>query len=92
MTVEGKPDLWYGYLDAAFDPLSINMRDGNVFMLGFLNYINDRRFVALMPGVRWLPATGADIGRGDVEVIHKDGVVRTRAKRTYSEFPLNRTQ
>jgi ABC-type transport system involved in multi-copper enzyme maturation permease subunit len=68
IALEGEPHLWYGYLDAAFDPLSINMRDGNVFMLGFLNYINDPRFVALMPATRWLPATGADIGRGDPKV------------------------
>jgi ABC-type transport system involved in multi-copper enzyme maturation permease subunit len=68
LAVDGEPDLWFGYLDAAFDPLTINMRDGNVFMLGFLNYVDDRRFVALMPGVRWLPASGADIGRGDPDI------------------------
>jgi hypothetical protein len=65
---EGEPELWFGYLDAAFDPLTINVRDGNVFMLGFLNYVDDPRFVALMPGVRWLPASGPDVGRGDPKI------------------------
>ncbi len=72
LSVDGEPDLWFGYLDSAFDPLTINIRDGNIFMLGFLNYVDDRRFVALMPGVRWLPASGSEIGRGDPEIRPSD--------------------
>ena len=68
LQVEGQPDLWFAYLDSVFDPLSINIREGNVMMLGFFTFLNDSRFVALMPGVRWLPAAGAEIGRGDPEV------------------------
>jgi len=63
--LEGRPDRWFAYLDAAFDPLSVNIRDGNIFLLGFENMIYDRRYVALMPGARWLPASGSEVGRGD---------------------------
>lgn len=68
MEIAGLPDLWFAYLDAAFSPLGMSIRDGNVMMLGFFNYLYDRRYVALMPGVRWLPASGAEIGRGDPKV------------------------
>jgi hypothetical protein len=68
MEIGGRPDLWFAYLDAAFSPLGMSIRDGQVMMLGFYNYLNDRRYVALMPGVRWLPASGAEIGRGDPKV------------------------
>ena len=65
MIIGGAPDFWFGYIDAVKDPLSVNIREGNMFMLGFLNMIFDKRYVALMPGVRWLPASGGEIGRGD---------------------------
>jgi ABC-type transport system involved in multi-copper enzyme maturation permease subunit len=63
--VQGVPNTWFAYLDSAFDPLSVNIRDGNIFLLGFHNLIFHPRFVALMPGARWLPASGAEVGRGD---------------------------
>ena len=37
-------------------------------LLGFDPIIFDRRYVALMPGVRWLPTSGAEVGRGNPEV------------------------
>jgi ABC-type transport system involved in multi-copper enzyme maturation permease subunit len=61
----GAPDNWFAYLDSAFDPLTVNIQDGNIFLLGFDNLLFRSRYVALMPGVRWLPATGSEVGRGD---------------------------
>ncbi|MDH3628650.1 MAG: hypothetical protein OEV00_02265 [Acidobacteriota bacterium] len=60
----GKLDPWFGYIDADVRPLGITMKEGNLFALGFLNSLTERGVVALMPGSRWLPQTGTDVGRG----------------------------
>ncbi len=64
-TIGGTPDEFFAYLDAVMDPFTANIKEGNVFMLGAFPMIDDRRFVALLPGVRWLPAPGSEMGRGD---------------------------
>jgi hypothetical protein len=68
LSVEGSPDSRFAYLEAAFDPLELNIREGNIFILGFESLIYESRFAALLPGTRWLPTAGAEIGRGDPEV------------------------
>ncbi|HKQ60915.1 MAG TPA: hypothetical protein VJS92_06470 [Candidatus Polarisedimenticolaceae bacterium] len=61
----GEPDPFFAYLDAVFEPLTASVRDGNVFLLGFEPSIYRSGYIALLPGIRWLPNTGAEIGRDD---------------------------
>jgi len=68
MTIEGNPDPSFGYLDSSIEALEVTPVDGQIFVLGFDPIIFDRRYVALMPGVRWLPISGAEVGRGNPEV------------------------
>jgi hypothetical protein len=68
MTIEGNPEPRFCYLDASIEALTITPVDGQIFVLGFDPIIFDRRYVALMPGVRWLPTSGAEVGRGNPEV------------------------
>jgi len=65
LEIEGFPDQWFAYLDSSFEPFELSIREGNIFILGFYNQIFTGRYAALLPGTRWLPATGADVGRGD---------------------------
>ena len=65
MQIHGRPDIFFAYLDSAFNPLDISIQEGNIFILGFKSAIFTRPYTVLLPGVRWLPASGADVGRGD---------------------------
>jgi len=65
MSIRGRPDLRFGYLDSSLILQSLTLRDASVFLLGDLRGVFDRRYAALMPGIRWLPAPGADVGRDD---------------------------
>jgi ABC-type transport system involved in multi-copper enzyme maturation permease subunit len=61
----GVPNVGFGYLDSAIVPETLNMSEAQIILLGYQIGIFDRRYVALMPGIRWLPASGADFGRDD---------------------------
>jgi ABC-type transport system involved in multi-copper enzyme maturation permease subunit len=65
ISASGLPDIRFGYLDAAVVPEGITSYETQIFILGGLRGLFDPRYVALMPGIRWLPATGADVGRSD---------------------------
>ncbi|MCP4659980.1 MAG: hypothetical protein GY856_31645 [bacterium] len=65
MTLAGRPETTFAFLDAAIDPMRLEMVDTMIFMLGIEPAIFERRFVTLMPAMRWLPAPGAEVGRGD---------------------------
>jgi hypothetical protein len=41
------------------------MNDAQIGLLGYERGIFDRRYIALTPAVRWLPASGVDVGRVD---------------------------
>lgn len=64
LRASGVVDPWYGYIDTDIHPLGISMKESALFMLGFMNSITNSGAVALMPGSRWLPYTGPDVGRG----------------------------
>ncbi|UCF69464.1 MAG: ABC transporter permease subunit [Acidobacteriota bacterium] len=68
LEAHGLPDDRFAYLDAAAQPLSVDNRDGAIFMLGYIASAFRSDFVALMPGLRWLPASGSDVGRSDPSV------------------------
>jgi ABC-type transport system involved in multi-copper enzyme maturation permease subunit len=61
----GRPDVLFGYLDSAIQPEALTVSQKQIALLGQDRGIFDRRYVALTPGIRWLPASGADVGRGD---------------------------
>jgi ABC-type transport system involved in multi-copper enzyme maturation permease subunit len=65
ISASGLPDIRFGYLDAAVVPESVTSYETQIFILGGLRGLFDPLYVALMPGIRWLPATGADVGRTD---------------------------
>ena len=61
----GVPDASFAYLDSDIDMALIAGQAGNLFLLGTDGSVFDTRYVALMPGVRWLPLPGAATGNGD---------------------------
>lgn len=71
---QGKPDVLFGYLDSA-----INMQDRTEYngsrelmKLGSEKGIFDQQYVALMPGIHWLPSSGVDVGRDDIGSRQRD--------------------
>lgn len=61
----GTPDLEFGYLDSAINTDTMSMTEAQIVLLGYQKGLFDRRYVALTPGIRWLPASGVDVGRDD---------------------------
>ena len=61
----GSPNILFGYLDSAIPVESLDMNEAQIGLLGYDRGIFDRRYVALTPGIRWLPASGVDVGRDD---------------------------
>ena len=64
VTAGGFPLENFAYLDAVKNVLTVQSRDAGLFLLGFQPMMFSSGYVALMPGTRWLPASGAEIGRG----------------------------
>ncbi len=62
---DGRPDVRFGYLDSVISTEQLRVNQAQIAILGYERAIFDRRYVALMPGVHWLPASGVDVGRGD---------------------------
>ena len=66
ITANGMPDVDFGYLDSAIDPRNVSVTNGQMLMqLGLQNAIYDSSYVALMPGIFWLPAAGSGLSDGD---------------------------
>jgi hypothetical protein len=61
----GRPDTRFGYLDSTIKLETISSFQAQVGILGYQRGLFDRRYAALVPGIRWLPAAGADVGRDD---------------------------
>ena len=61
----GLPNTGFGYLDSSLELETVTVNEAQVGILGYERGIFDRRYVALVPGIRWLPAAGADVGRDD---------------------------
>ncbi len=61
----GKPDIGFGYLDAVRTPERMAAKDAQLYILGYDRGINDRRYVALMPGIAWLPISGSAVESRD---------------------------
>ena len=62
---DGVPDVRFAYLYSAFSmETSTGAKSGDIPLLGAVPGIFDNAFVALLPGQRWLPASGSENGRG----------------------------
>ena len=61
---EGVPDARFAYLDGAVDPFRVGARN-RIWQLGREASLFEETYVALMPGVRWLPTPGANIAHED---------------------------
>ena len=56
----GVPDPNFAYLDSALDAQRASLAESQLHLLGTQASIFSRHYVALMPGVRWLPLPGAN--------------------------------
>jgi ABC-type transport system involved in multi-copper enzyme maturation permease subunit len=68
----GRPDTRFGYLDSVLALETVDLAEAQVGVLGYERGLFDRRYVALMPGIRWLPASGVEVGRDDVRTRRRD--------------------
>ena len=60
----GVPDPRFAYLDEALDPSSLALSDSLLHTLGTEASVFESGYVALLPGVAWLPAAGSGFGAG----------------------------
>lgn len=60
----GVPDPRFAYLDEALDPSSLALADSLLHTLGTEASIFESGYVALLPGVAWLPGAGSGFGAG----------------------------
>lgn len=68
----GVPDPRFAYLDSALDISAAPTREARVNTLGTVASIFQHDYVALMPGVRWLPSPGSILGDGDPDQRPRD--------------------
>ena len=69
----GVPDPAFAYLDGAFDFATDSTGQSNATrFLGVDASIYDADYVALMPGVHWLPHPGANVGLEDPGRVQRD--------------------
>ncbi|MEX0901959.1 MAG: hypothetical protein WDZ76_04400 [Pseudohongiellaceae bacterium] len=61
----GLPNTHFGYLDSALDLREDNVSIDSRRYYGLDKGVFEASYVALTPGIRWLPAAGVDVGRGD---------------------------
>ncbi len=68
----GSPVVFFAYLDSSLKMENLKTSDAQVGLLGFEPGVFDRRYVALMPGIHWLPSAGAAVGRDDTRKRRRD--------------------
>jgi len=57
----GAPNIRFGYLDGVRTPERVPAMESQLYILGYERGLNDRRYVALMPAIAWLPLSGAAV-------------------------------
>jgi ABC-type transport system involved in multi-copper enzyme maturation permease subunit len=65
VSAAGEPDLRFAYLDAAIQFETVSGQEAQVVLLGAESGFFGRRFVALMPGLAWLPRSGPLVALDD---------------------------
>ncbi len=68
ISAKGIPDKNFAYLKSALDFRTAKSNSANAAILGHKNFVYESRFVALMPAVRWLPASGTETDRDNQRV------------------------
>lgn len=69
----GKPDLSFGYLDSRVDLRWETRSDAEALRrLGYRNGVNNKKYVALTPALKWYPTAGAAFGEDDLAKIRRD--------------------
>ena len=71
VVASGIPDCRFAYLDGVIDP-GLRRAANRLWQLGDEAAIFDPSYVALMPGVHWLPTPGASIHRDDPSIRTRD--------------------
>ena len=71
ITARGVPDPDFAYLDSAVDWRRRTVAN-RIRLLGTEASVFHPDYVALMPGVHWLPAVGANVGRDDPAIVSPD--------------------
>ncbi|HVS63170.1 MAG TPA: ABC transporter permease subunit [Thermoanaerobaculia bacterium] len=61
----GEPNLRFAYLDSAIDIETVSGQQAQLGLLGTEAGFFDRRLVALMPSLAWLPRAGASVALDD---------------------------
>ncbi len=73
IVAKGKPDERFAYLDSTLDWKSLDsVGSSRLFYLGQENYIFHPNFVALMPGISWIPVSGSAYGTEQFETRPRD--------------------
>jgi ABC-type transport system involved in multi-copper enzyme maturation permease subunit len=65
LVAAGLPDDRFSYLDAAINPLELPAAKAQIVVLGYEPMVFRKKHVSLLPGLRFLPASGTEAGRGD---------------------------
>ena len=65
LVASGEPDVRFGYLDSEINVFTGPLIDGNLVLLGTESGIFNPGYVALMPGLGWLPHPGSEVPGGD---------------------------
>jgi ABC-type transport system involved in multi-copper enzyme maturation permease subunit len=75
LTIQGKPDNRFAFLYSDVNPGNIKLSQLRLLVVGVAPGILgtnaglfDKSFVALMPGLRWLPASGSERARHDPRI------------------------
>lgn len=62
MAISGRPDGDFAYFDNATEVMELKPPDANILILGRESLIFEKRYVALLPGLHWLPSSGPQVG------------------------------
>jgi ABC-type transport system involved in multi-copper enzyme maturation permease subunit len=68
LIAQGLPDNRFAFLYSAVNLETLHLTQSNLLLLGEAPGIFIKAFVALMPGLRWLPVSGPEKGRDDPRV------------------------
>lgn len=71
IVAHGAPDPAFAYLDAAIDVGTLP-RHSPLVLMGTQAAVFEERYVALMPGVFWMPMPGVAVGRDDPSRYERD--------------------
>jgi ABC-type transport system involved in multi-copper enzyme maturation permease subunit len=68
LTAQGMPDNRFAFLYSAINLETLRLTQANLLLLGEAPGVFKKSFVALMPGLRWLPVSGPEKGRDDPRI------------------------